>query len=57
MSVIRYFKREFSKAKREVKQIDGRNPKLQYIWDYYKLWIIGFAAITGLIIYFIVVRL
>ena len=57
MSVIRYFKREFSKAKREVKQIDGRNAKLQYIWDYYKLWIIGFAAITGLIIYFIVVRL
>lgn len=37
-------------------QRDGLHPqKIGYIWDYYKLWIIGAVVLVGLVVYFTVV--
>ena len=45
-----FFKRE----KEKIGNIEGFGNKLQYIWDYYKLWIVGFAVLIGAGIFFLV---
>ena len=45
-----FFKRE----KEKIRNIEGVQNKLQYIWDYYKLWIVGFAVLIGAGIFFLV---
>ena len=37
--------------KQKIKEIEGVPAKLEYIWDYYKLWIIGIAALIVVGIY------
>lgn len=37
--------------KQKIKDIEGLPAKLEYIWDYYKLWIIGIAAFIVVGIY------
>jgi hypothetical protein len=54
--VIRFLKQEYRKAKKEVSRLEGA-AKLQYVWDYYKLWIIGVVCAVFLIIYFVTVRI
>lgn len=41
--------------KLKIKEMDSMCKKIGYIWDYYKLWIIGAVALVGLIVYFTVV--
>lgn len=41
--------------KLKIKEMDSMRKKIGYIWDYYKLWIIGAVALVGLIVYFTVV--
>lgn len=43
-----------AEQKRQSKRTEKKNPKdkLQYIWDYYKMWIIGAVVLVGLICYF-----
>ena len=40
MSAGKFIKSE----KKKISEIEGLSEKLQYIWDYYKLWIIGIVA-------------
>lgn len=35
--------------------MDSTRKKIGYIWDYYKLWIIGAVVLVGLVVYFSVV--
>ena len=37
--------------KKKISEIDGFQDKLGYIWDYYKLWIIGIAAFIVVAVY------
>ena len=55
MSVKKYFQKELKNAKREVSQLQGA-AKLQYVWDYYKLWIIGIVCLIAFVIYFVIAR-
>ena len=55
MSFKKYLKQEFNNAKNEVSQLEGA-AKLQYVWDYYKLWLIGAFCLIAFLIYLIVVR-
>ncbi len=55
MSVIRSIKKELNSAKTKVSQLEGA-AKLWYIWDYYKLWIIGGICLIAFVVYFIVAR-
>lgn len=55
MSVKKYFQKELKNAKREVSQLQGA-AKLQYVWDYYKLWIIGIVSLIAFVIYFVIAR-
>lgn len=41
--------------KLKIKEMDSMRKRIGYIWDYYKLWIIGAVALVGLIVYFTVV--
>ena len=41
------------KEKKKIKEIQGIQDKLLYIWDYYKLWIVGFLALIVAGIYFL----
>lgn len=54
--MIEYLKQEYRKAKEEVSQLEGA-AKLQYVWDYYKLWIIGVVCTILFIIYFVTARI
>ena len=54
--IIKYLKQEYGKAKREVSRLEGA-AKLRYIWEYYKLWIIGAISIAAFIVYFVTVRI
>ena len=55
MSVKKYFHKELKNARREVSRLQGA-AKLQYVWDYYKLWIIGVVCLVAFVIYFVVAR-
>ena len=55
MSVKKYVQKELKNAKKEVSRLRGA-AKLQYVWDYYKLWIIGIVCLIAFLIYFIVAR-
>lgn len=55
MSVKGYLKQELKSAREEVSRLEGA-AKLQYIWDYYKLWIIGAVCLVAFVIYFVVAR-
>ena len=55
MSVKKYLQKELKNARKEVSQLQG-TAKLQYVWDYYKLWIIGIVCVVAFVIYFIVAR-
>ena len=55
MSVKKYVQKELKNARKEVSQLQG-TAKLQYVWDYYKLWIIGIVCVVAFVIYFIVAR-
>lgn len=55
MSFIKSFRKELNKAHQEVSQLEGA-AKLQYVWDYYKLWIIGVVCLVAFVIYFVVAR-
>jgi len=37
--------------KKKIQEIQGAGNKLQYIWDYYKLWIVGILAVIVVGIY------
>jgi len=39
------------KEKKKISEIPGIQDKLLYIWDYYKLWIVGILAFIGVGIY------
>ncbi len=54
--MIEYLKQEYRKAKKEVSRLEGA-AKLQYVWDYYKLWIIGVVCTLLFIIYFVTARI
>ena len=41
--------------KQKIKEMDSTRKKIGYIWDYYKLWIIGAVVLVGLVVYFTVV--
>lgn len=41
--------------KQKIKEMDSIRKKIGYIWDYYKLWIIGAVVLVGLVVYFTVV--
>ena len=41
--------------KNKIKEMDSTRKKMEYIWDYYKIWIIGAVVLVGLIAYFTVV--
>ena len=41
--------------KLKIKEMDSMRKKIGYIWDYYKIWIIGAVVLVGLIVYFTVV--
>lgn len=41
--------------KNKIKEMDSTRKKMGYIWDYYKIWIIGAVVLIGLIAYFTVV--
>ena len=41
--------------KQKIKEMDSTRKKIGYIWDYYKMWIIGAVVLVGLIVYFTVV--
>lgn len=43
----------FQREKKKIGQIEGTREKLLYIWDYYKLWIVGFLALIVAGIYFL----
>ena len=38
--------------KQKIKEMDSIRKKIGYIWDYYKLWIIGAVVLVGLVVYF-----
>ena len=42
------------KEKKKISRIPTVREKLEYIWDYYKLWIIGAAALIVAVVYFLV---
>lgn len=48
-----HFLSEDDKAK--LNEMNTRREKIGYVWDYYKLWIIGAAVLICLIVYFTVV--
>ena len=35
--------------KQKIKEMDSTRKKIGYIWDYYKLWIIGAVVLVGLV--------
>lgn len=37
-------KKRFSEIQNQIREIEGRKARLEYIWQYYRLWIIGIAA-------------
>lgn len=39
--------------KQKIKEMDSTRKKIGYIWDYYKLWIIGAVVLVGLVVYFL----
>ena len=41
--------------KQKIKEMDSTRKKIGYIWDYYKLCIIGAVVLVGLVVYFSVV--
>lgn len=43
--------------KAKVAALEGRRRRTEYIWQYYKLWIIGFAALIGFLTFVVVHRL
>ena len=49
MNLSGFFKAE----KKKITEIKGLNNKIQYIWDYYKLWVIGIVAFIVVLIYFL----
>lgn len=55
MSFTESFKKELHSAKTEVSRLEGA-AKLQYVWDYYKLWIIGAVCLICFLIYFFIAR-
>ena len=50
MSSGSFLKRE----KKKISEISGWKDKLLYIWDYYKLWIVGILALIAAVIVFFV---
>ena len=44
-----------AEEKQKIKEMDSTRKKIGYIWDYYKIWIIGAVVLVGLIVYFSVV--
>ena len=55
MSLRSYLKEEFANAKAQMSELEGY-AKWQFLWDYYKLWIIGAVCLVGFLIYFPVAR-
>lgn len=46
-------KSNFEKEREKIAGIHGRKAKAEYIWDYYKLWIIGILAAVIFTVFFI----
>ena len=49
--------RQWFRTERQKLRTLSRRAQLEYIWQYYKLWIIALASIVGLTVYITVHRL